>query len=240
MLREEKLVFNNKEYLLKIYVERRRSTYMSIGRNINIRVPKFFSEKAREEQINNMKLKLIDYLKKDPDKYAPISLRKYVSGEIIDIFDRKYILTIQKENRKTSLAKIKENQIILKIPNNLLNEDKIISKLIGKILSKELLPLLKDKVNFFNDLYFKQNIKSIFLKNNTSKFGSCSYDKKLVFSTSLLLARKDVIDYVIIHELCHTIHHNHSKRFWKLVEKFVPDHKEKSKWLRENRAKLII
>jgi predicted metal-dependent hydrolase len=43
----------------------------------------------------------------------------------------------------------------------------------------------------------------------------------------------EVIDYVVIHELAHTIHHNHAKRFWKLVEKWMPDFKEKRKQLRK-------
>jgi len=240
MLREDKLIFNNKEYVIRIYVERRRSVYMSIGKKVNIRVPRFFFESKREEQIKKMKDKFVSYLEKNEEKFAPISSRAYSSGEVFSIYGREYLLTIIKEARKTSLARLKDNEIIFKMPLNLKDEKEVVSKLLNKILSKDLLPLLKERVDYFNNLHFKKEIKSISLKNNTSKFGSCSHDHKLVFSTSLLLAPSDVIDYVIVHELAHTVHLNHSKRFWKVVEKFFPNYKEKSKWLRENRAKLII
>ncbi len=240
MLREDKLIFNNKEYIIRIYVERRNSTYMSIGKKVNIRVPRFFFESKREEQIKKIKEKFISYLKKNEEKFSPISLKAYSSGEVFSIYGREYLLTIIKEERKNSLARLKDKEIIFKIPLNSSKEKEIVSKLLNKILSKDLLPLLKERVDYFNSLYFKKEIKSVSLKNNTSRFGSCSHDHKLVFSTSLLLAPKDIIDYVIVHELSHTVHHNHSRSFWKVVEKFFPNHKEKSKWLRENRAKLII
>ena len=50
----------------------------------------------------------------------------------------------------------------------------------------------------------------------------------------------DVIDYVVIHELCHLKHHNHSKQFWEEVIKYMPDFKEKKMWLRDNGIKIDI
>ena len=49
-----------------------------------------------------------------------------------------------------------------------------------------------------------------------------------------MLAPPQVLDYVIVHELCHLTHMNHSKEFWDLVEKIMPDYKEKKQWLKEN------
>ena len=50
----------------------------------------------------------------------------------------------------------------------------------------------------------------------------------------------EIIDYVIVHELVHTEEKNHSKRFWRKVEKIMPDYKERKKWLKENGGKLRI
>lgn len=58
-----------------------------------------------------------------------------------------------------------------------------------------------------------------------TRFGSCSPKNSLCFSCLLMRYPKPAIDYVIIHELCHTVHHNHQKPFWKLVQKFMPDYK---------------
>ena len=64
--------------------------------------------------------------------------------------------------------------------------------------------------------------------------GFCSPTGDLSFSWRLILNPLEVVDYVVIHELVHTVHHNHSKRFWKKVEKILPDYKEYNKWLRKH------
>lgn len=61
------------------------------------------------------------------------------------------------------------------------------------------------------------NYRSIKITNAISRFGSCSYDNRLFFSFMLIFAQKTLIDYVIIHELTHIVHKNHSKDFWNLL-----------------------
>jgi predicted metal-dependent hydrolase len=75
---------------------------------------------------------------------------------------------------------------------------------------------------------------SIRINNAKKQWGSCSRDNKLAYSWRLIMAPLSVIDYVIVHELVHTIHHNHSKRFWQKVSSIVPNHKEYRRWLRQN------
>ncbi len=242
MYKEDFLIFNDKKYILRIFIEKRRSTYMSIGKNVNIRVPIYFSEKRQNEQILSMKNKFIKYLEKDEDRFAPVLYKSYSSGDSICVLNKVYSLNMVYKLKKTASAKLIDSKIHLSLPLNQSKEDqdKQVSILINKILEKDMLFVIKSKVDYYNNLYFKQDLKSVSLKNNSSKFGSCSHDKKLIFSTSLLVAREDIIDYVIVHELAHTIQHNHSKRFWGIVEKIIPDYKKKNKWLRVNRSKLII
>lgn len=64
------------------------------------------------------------------------------------------------------------------------------------------------------------------------RFGSCSSSNSLCFSCYLMLYSKSVIDYVVVHELAHIKHHNHSKDFYKLIEKYLPDYKERIKQLK--------
>lgn len=71
-------------------------------------------------------------------------------------------------------------------------------------------------------------------RNQKSKWGSCSHDGNLNFNLKLAYAPAGVREYVIIHELCHLIHHNHSSRFWAEVAKHCPDFAIPRKWLRQN------
>ena len=67
-----------------------------------------------------------------------------------------------------------------------------------------------------------------------TRWGSCSTSGTLSFNWKLMLAPPRVLDYVVVHELCHLIEMNHSKRFWSLVESVMPEYKEYRKWLKEN------
>ncbi len=74
----------------------------------------------------------------------------------------------------------------------------------------------------------------ITIRNQKSRWGSCSSKGNLNFNCLLMLMPQDVIDYVIVHELCHRLEMNHSPKFWREVEKIIPDYKSRRKWLREN------
>lgn len=73
--------------------------------------------------------------------------------------------------------------------------------------------------------------KTIEIVESHTKWGSCSSDKKLTFNYRLAMAPIEVIDYVVIHELCHLIHMNHDRSFWRRVGSMMPDYKEKQEFL---------
>jgi len=75
---------------------------------------------------------------------------------------------------------------------------------------------------------------SIAVKTYKSRWGSCHHDGRIYFNWRLIMAPIWVIDYVIVHELCHLIHHNHSKCFWQKVEEIMPDYNQAKEWLKIN------
>nr|MDO8109627.1 SprT family zinc-dependent metalloprotease [Candidatus Sigynarchaeota archaeon] len=72
------------------------------------------------------------------------------------------------------------------------------------------------------------------IKDQKTRWGSCSSKGNVNFNWRLLLAPPSIIDYVVIHELCHLKLHSHSAKFWTLVGSLVPDFKARRKWLKEN------
>ncbi|AZL52317.1 M48 family peptidase [Helicobacter pylori] len=72
------------------------------------------------------------------------------------------------------------------------------------------------------------------IRNNAKVLGSCSYHNRLSFALLLVCAQKEAIDYVIIHELAHTIHKNHSKNFWRCVQIFCPNYRALRDHLKQN------
>ncbi len=151
------------------------------------------------------------------------------------------------ENRLAELEKI-ENKYFLfgqevfpAIENGVLKIYK--SKYPGFIPSERLTLIFEEYLFNFAKSYIPQRVRKIaylhnFKFNNVkvkklkSRWGSCSVRKNLSFNYLLLKNSKRAIDYVIIHELCHTLEMNHSKRFWDLVGRIMPDYKKVKKDLK--------
>lgn len=81
--------------------------------------------------------------------------------------------------------------------------------------------------------------KRIAVKDQSSRWGSCSSLGNLNFNWRLFLAPSVVLDYVIIHELAHTQQMNHSKAFWNIVEKIMPEFRKSKLWLKTNGNNLM-
>ena len=79
----------------------------------------------------------------------------------------------------------------------------------------------------------------ITIRNQKTRWGSCSSKGNLNFNCLLMLTPPEVIDYVVVHELCHRKEMNHSRVFWVEVEKVLPNYKEQVKWLKENGGQII-
>lgn len=73
----------------------------------------------------------------------------------------------------------------------------------------------------------------VFIKNQKKVWGSCSSKKNLNFNYKLLFLKQELIDYVIVHELCHLQEMNHSKKFWNLVGTVLPDYSARRKELKK-------
>ena len=73
----------------------------------------------------------------------------------------------------------------------------------------------------------------ISIREQKTRWGSCSSKRNLNFNCLLMLAPAEILDYVVVHELCHRKEMNHSKAFWVEVEKVLPDYRESVKWLKE-------
>ncbi len=82
--------------------------------------------------------------------------------------------------------------------------------------------------------------RKIRITSARTRWGSCSSMGNLNFTWRLVMAPPEVIDYVVVHELAHLRVNNHSKEFWKQVERIMPDYKQRLKWLKENGRKLTL
>ena len=79
----------------------------------------------------------------------------------------------------------------------------------------------------------------ITIRNQRTRWGSCSSKGNLNFNCLLMLMPAEIQDYVVVHELCHRLEMNHSKAFWGRVEEILPDYKARRKWLKDHGAEIM-
>ncbi len=97
---------------------------------------------------------------------------------------------------------------------------------------------LKDRLYYLaNEHGFKYNKASV--RNQRTRWGSCSHKNNISLNAKLVLLPKELIDYVILHELVHTRIHNHSKQFWADLDRYVENRKVMAKRVRMNNLRLL-
>lgn len=81
------------------------------------------------------------------------------------------------------------------------------------------------------------SVNKVYIKNVKTIWGSCSTKNNINYNIRLISMPKEIIDYVIIHELCHLVQRNHSEKFWQLVERIIPDYIQRRNFLKNNSSK---
>lgn len=131
------------------------------------------------------------------------------------------------------IEKIKETKERFEAePTEKLTREKVIA------LAEEALKVIPERVEYFAKV-IGVTYGKITVRNQKTRWGSCSSKGNLNFNCLLMLAPPEVLDYVVVHELCHRKQMNHSKAFWLEVEKVLPDYKEARKWLKEEESQMI-
>jgi len=88
--------------------------------------------------------------------------------------------------------------------------------------------------------YFKTKPRSIRITDSKTTWGTCDSRLQFTFNWRLAMAPLEVVDYVVVHEMCHMVHLNHDRSFWRLVGKIMPDYKEKENWLAVSNWKMTV
>lgn len=145
-----------------------------------------------------------------------------------------HTLQIIASPKKTFRSYVTENRLVIYAPTHY-KEPELQSKVTSaakKLLQQQAEKLLPQRVSHIATTH-SYKVRSVQIKSLQSRWGSCSSNNELVFTTFLMQLPWRLIDYVIYHELAHTKHHNHSTAFWQEVAKHLPDYKERRRQLKK-------
>lgn len=154
--------------------------------------------------------------------------RKFQSGEPCLLLGK--TLTLDVSLGGYEFVELSEDKLLLYVkPSN--NHASYKKQLLSTWYRQNATRLLNDKVITFC-ASIGVNPQSVIVKQYKSRWGSCHANGRISFNWKIIMAPEEVVDYVVVHELCHLIHFNHSSAFWQEVERHLPDYRQSKRWLK--------
>ena len=163
--------------------------------------------------------------------------KQFITGESFLHLGKNYklqvLLTRDIIRPKVELAK---DNIFIFSP---LKEPEILRVALQKWYKKEAKKIILQKVEYFKKIIMAEPAE-IKIKEQKRRWGSCSSRGNIYFNWRIIMAPDQVIDYIVVHEIAHLIHRNHSPIFYRLIESIMPDYKTRKKWLKDFGIRLDI
>ena len=213
----DKIIIDNIELDLQIKNITKKSLkmYFSNDKKLVIHKPK-----------NYPMVKIRDFILKNEKSIIKEYKKQTILNKDFHFLGKLYQYSYMESSTILNVEINKEDDIIMVLYNKKLPEN-IRKDFIENEKKKFYYDSLKEIISKYIDKYNKYlriNINGVKIKNLKSRWGSCSSKKNLNFNVKLICFREEIIEYVVVHELCHLIHMNHSRDFWILVGKLLPDY----------------
>ncbi|MFA9378992.1 MAG: M48 family metallopeptidase [Lachnotalea sp.] len=170
-------------------------------------------------------------------RISPPMEKVYDQGEVFLYGGVSYPITV--------LPNIKESQdyVVLEKDNLYIyvkqHNDDMVKKALKHFYYQKCKALTEERIRIYQ-AEFKMKPRSIRITDNSSNWGTCNSKLDLTFNWKLAMAPIEVIDYVVVHEMCHMVHLNHDRSFWRLVGKISPDYEQSINWLSQSAWKMLV
>lgn len=228
-----KVIIDNKGINVIITRKERKTISMKISGNseIIISAPLFISDSKIKEILKEKEKWVTEALKNMENRIGENA--NFMKG----ILYIGIMYKVELHNVKYNSSKIifDKSMFNIYIPDALTEKDKLVhtKDLLIKWYRIQSRKIFEERVNYYSNI-LKVSPNRIAIKDQKSRWGSCSSKGNINLNYRLIMAPIEIIDYVVVHELCHLVHLNHSKDFWKLVEEILPNYLKCKEWLKIN------
>jgi predicted metal-dependent hydrolase len=162
------------------------------------------------------------------------SEKQFVDGELFLYEGCEYGLhVLVDESRKRPKVRLEQGQIL--VYSKTASREVIKQALVDWYWAKAK-ERIQERVQY-HLTYFPIVPELVVVKNQQKRWGSCNSKQHLFFNWKIIMAPEPVLDYVVVHEMCHMVHLNHSKEYWQLVKTILPDYQQRKVFLRNNGVK---
>ncbi|MFB3171014.1 SprT family zinc-dependent metalloprotease [Neobacillus sp. 179-C4.2 HS] len=222
-----------------IKYKNRKSMSISIDLygNVEVQAPKGISDErvilALEEKWEWIQQKL----KEMKDRTHGSEVKTYEHGETFLYLGKEYLIEISHDINTEQDRVVFEKEKLHIIVKHL--EDEKIKQALKRFYYQQCKMLVEKSIKSYQS-NFKSKPRSIRITDNKTNWGTCDSRQQLTFNWRLAMAPQSVIDYVVVHEMCHMVHLNHDRSFWRLVGKILPDYKQQENWLALSSWKMTV
>jgi len=220
-----------------VRTDRRKTVAIKVhSGKVSIVVPKSTST-AKIEALVERKAEWIREKLRLQEQYQPLKPKAYVSGESFPYLGRNYRLRV--ETGPTGRATLNNGSLVVQVPATVRKQAQYIRKAIVEWYRDCATEKLYEKVEQYARIVGVTPL-SVAIKTYKARWGSCSRKGDIRFNWKLIMAPDRIVDYVVVHELCHIHHHNHSPQYWQCVEGVFPDFRVCKNWLKHHGGDLQL
>ncbi|MBY6951036.1 M48 family metallopeptidase [Clostridium botulinum] len=163
--------------------------------------------------------------------------REAVNGESYLYLGRNYTLQLMRKEYINKIeVKLFRGKFIVTTPTK--DEEKI-KVALEEWYREKALQKINDRIKYYKP-FFNKEPKVIKVKEQKKRWASCTSKNELLFNWRCAMAPAYIIDYIVVHEMCHMYHKDHSKEFWNMICGIMPDYEVRREWLRNNGIKLDL
>jgi predicted metal-dependent hydrolase len=229
------------EYQVRKSVRAQKTRIVVTADKVEVVIPKYSSVKNARIFVDENQAWISKTLNKLRAKQQCHLLlpKRYLEGTLIPYLGHQWPLILV----ATKLKRVKiefNNHFKVHVPVLLASDE--LESAIRQALIKWMKMSARNQVEIMVTKYQEKHQlkpKSIRIKSQKSRWGSCGIHDDININWALILAAPEILEYVVVHELCHIRHRNHSANFWALVAEYLPDYKQYRRWLRENGSVLM-
>lgn len=218
------VIRSNKRWTVGIFVDPVTGVYL--------RVPNSMTEKEISKIVYAKAKWILSKRRYMDDNFGKVVPKEFISGETFLYLGRHYRLKVVESYHKQGIY-LEEERMIVNIKNPDLKDD--VRELIIKWYVRRSRKIIEKRVMIYSIIMnITQPVFSI--GNQLKRWGSCNEKGQIRFNWRIIMAPMTLVDYLVVHELCHVEHKNHSKEFWKLLGSIIPDYESKIERLRKEGA----
>jgi predicted metal-dependent hydrolase len=222
-----------------IRTERSKSASIEIEDDtVKVTVPKNLSDQRIEELIKNRTVWIRQKLKIQTETIRPKD-KEYVNGETFSYLGRNYRLKCLSGG--SGEAKLTNGYLTVWLAKDASGAASggCVRQSLQQWYQSRALEKLKEKTKRYSAI-LGVSPQSVGVKEYKARWGSCSSSGDVTYNWRIIMAPHHIVDYIVVHELCHLLEHNHGPKYWKHVQNVVPNYKECREWLKVNGEGLRI